>query len=127
MSLKRGIIMATNSFVELAVLYLCAILVCALAFAVAEDREFGDALWWAFVTSTTTGYGDISPVTFWGRAVGVFLMHFSIFLLAPLIIAKVAAELISNRDAFTHEEQEALKQELAALRSDLAAMRQPRP
>lgn len=33
-----------------------------------------DALWWAIVTTTTVGYGDISPATGEGRAVAVLLM-----------------------------------------------------
>ena len=37
-------------------------------------RNFGDALWWAIVTSTTVGYGDVSPVTTEGRLIAVLLM-----------------------------------------------------
>ncbi len=33
-----------------------------------------DALWWAFVTITTVGYGDFYPVTFEGRIVAAMLM-----------------------------------------------------
>lgn len=33
-----------------------------------------DALWWAFVTITTVGYGDFYPVSHEGRVVAVILM-----------------------------------------------------
>lgn len=36
--------------------------------------SFGESLWWASVTITTVGYGDIVPVTGAGRAMGVVLM-----------------------------------------------------
>jgi voltage-gated potassium channel len=35
---------------------------------------FGDAIWWAFVTIATVGYGDFAPVTAPGRAVAVGMM-----------------------------------------------------
>jgi voltage-gated potassium channel len=33
-----------------------------------------DGLWWSFATATTTGYGDITPVTFTGKVLGIVLM-----------------------------------------------------
>jgi voltage-gated potassium channel len=36
--------------------------------------SYGDALWWAIVTATTVGYGDVSPVTVEGRIIAVLLM-----------------------------------------------------
>lgn len=37
-------------------------------------HSFLDALWWGFATATTTGYGDITPVTIQGKALGILLM-----------------------------------------------------
>ena len=37
-------------------------------------KTAGDAIWWAFVTITTVGYGDKFPVTGEGRVIAAFLM-----------------------------------------------------
>jgi voltage-gated potassium channel len=37
-------------------------------------QNFGDALWWSLVTTTTVGYGDISPESTGGRVLAGILM-----------------------------------------------------
>lgn len=37
-------------------------------------KHFIDAIWWSFATATTTGYGDITPVTMAGKILGILLM-----------------------------------------------------
>ena len=44
----------------------------------------GDAVWWAFTTVTTVGYGDEYPITPLGRTLGVLLMLSGIALIGSL-------------------------------------------
>ena len=52
-------------------------------------------VWWAIVTATTVGYGDIAPATITGRLIGVILMLVGISLFATLG-ASVAAYFIES-------------------------------
>jgi voltage-gated potassium channel len=49
-----------------------------------DVNNFFDAIWWAVVTSTTVGYGDIFPVTWEGRVIGMLLMFFGIGLVGTV-------------------------------------------
>lgn len=49
-----------------------------------EISNFFDAIWWAAVTATTVGYGDIYPVTWEGRLIAIFLMFFGIGLVGTV-------------------------------------------
>jgi len=40
----------------------------------AKITNISDSLWWALATVTTVGYGDVVPITMWGRIVGAILM-----------------------------------------------------
>ena len=60
-----------------------------------DVRNLGDGIWWALVTITTVGYGDITPVTPLGRVVASSLMLLGLGLIAT-ITAIVSAKFIQN-------------------------------
>lgn len=51
----------------------------------ANIRTFGDAVWWAASTLTTTGYGDATPVTGRGRVIGALLMFVGVALVGAVV------------------------------------------
>ncbi len=62
---------------------------------------FGNALWWAFVTITTVGYGDFTPVTETGRLIAVGLMVGGIAMLG--VVTATLASWIVERVARTED------------------------
>ncbi|QCQ17624.1 potassium channel family protein [Microbacterium sp. RG1] len=96
-------------------------------------RSFGDAVWWAFCTVTTVGYGDFTPVTVPGRTVAVALMVGGVVLVG-LIVATFSSW-VMERVTRGHQEQlpatradvARLEQELAAARAALAAAEKSTP
>lgn len=73
-----------------------------------ENATFGDGLWWAAVTGTTTGYGDYFPVTFPGRVMAVIYM-FTMLVLNAFLIAHIVSAVIEDKNLFSHVEQEQLE------------------
>jgi voltage-gated potassium channel len=69
----------------------------------AQPDKFGSipaAMWWGIVTLTTVGYGDVTPITLWGRIVGGFTAVLGIFTFAiPIgIIASAFIEAVRRRE-----------------------------
>jgi voltage-gated potassium channel len=59
-------------------------------------QRFGEGLWWAVVTITTVGYGDVVPKTMGGRIVGVVVMIGGL-LSFSLVTATVASIFIERK------------------------------
>lgn len=66
-------------------------------------ETFADALWWAVVTTTTVGYGDLSPETPVGRILAVVLMMVGIGIIGTLTSS--ITSFFNKENAKGHEKQ----------------------
>jgi len=88
-------------------------------------RTFPEALWWAFVTITTVGYGDYYPVTGVGRliAAGVMLSGIALIGVVTATLASYIVERVSKQDdesdAATRQQVHELAEEIRQLRAEL--------
>jgi len=89
-------------------LLICVVLFSSAVYfaeADAKDSHFHsipDAFWWAVVTMTTVGYGDMMPVSVWGKLVGSLCA-----IAGVLTIALPVPVIVSNFNYFYHRESDA--------------------
>jgi voltage-gated potassium channel len=76
----------------------------------ATDQNIGTGIWWALVTATTVGYGDIAPQTVAGRLVGVVLMLLGIGIVGTLAASIAAYFVDADDEAEVKELRERLSQ-----------------
>ena len=75
LKLITGVPFLTLSVIGNLIVFLFA----AIIFYIEKDinptiSTFMDSLWWSFSTATNVGYGDIVPITYQGKFVGICLM-----------------------------------------------------
>lgn len=80
----------------------------------AQPGQFGSvaqAIWWAVVTLTTVGYGDVTPVTFGGKLLGIAIMLLGVgtmALPAGILAARFSEELQGRREVLRGQVRDAL-------------------
>jgi voltage-gated potassium channel len=79
-------------------------------------NNFGDALYWAFITATTVGYGDVGQLSSAGRVLAGVVIFIGIGLVG------YASALVTARFVGQPDTNDAVLKEVSALRDDLRLM-----
>jgi len=104
-----------SAFTSAAILAFVTLVFCAIGILQVEKDAPGakitnaeDALWWAYVTITTVGYGDLYPVTSEGRIIAAVLMTVGVGLFGTFT-AYVASWFVAKK---VEEEEEKIEQKI---------------
>jgi voltage-gated potassium channel len=126
--MQKLVARATDSFAEIIVYYLVILGLSGFLFSYFEDKPLFESFWWACVTGLTIGYGDLYPVTVGGKIVAIGLMHLVPLVIVPLIVARLLITVIEDKNQFSHDEQEEMKNDIKLIKKALGLEKTvPRP
>ncbi|MEZ8193998.1 ion transporter [Vibrio cortegadensis] len=114
------------SVVSIILVIFGAIAILQLEKGVAESniQSASDALWWAFVTITTVGYGDFYPVTNEGRVIAAILMTAGVGLFGTFTGFVASWFLEEDEDDQGKHIITSLKDEVSELRSEIEQLKE---
>jgi len=108
---------------------LLVLLLCGLGFWWLEPTTptFGDALWLAFTTAATVGYGDMVPTTPASKIFAVFVVFLGVGAIT-LVAAGIASAWIATEERHIEREiLDDLHRQLRAVHAELASLRAALP
>ncbi|HFQ89051.1 MAG TPA: ion transporter [Desulfobulbus sp.] len=97
-----------------------------------QPRAFGSipkAMWWAIVTLTTVGYGDVTPITVQGRIFATLITVVGVGLVslpAGIIASGFTEQLRMRRERFQSEVEQLIREDGALSREDISHLEQDR-
>lgn len=118
---------AKGAFATVATISIVMVMFSSIAILNLEDtpeaniKTPSDALWWAFVTITTVGYGDRFPVTHEGRIIAALLMTAGVGLFGTFT-AYVASLFMEAEHKKEESEIQTLIQEVRLLKRQVEAL-----
>jgi len=108
---------------------LLVLLLCGLGFWWLEPTTptYADALWLAFTTAATVGYGDMVPTTPASKIFAVFVVFLGVGAITLVAAAIASAWIATEERQIEREILDDLHRQLAALRSEMQALRNALP
>ena len=108
---------------------LTVLVLCGLGFWWLEPTTptFGDALWLAFTTAATVGYGDSVPTTPASKIFAVFVVFLGVGAITLVAAAIASAWIATEERQIEREILDDLHRQLAAMRAEMTAMRAALP
>jgi voltage-gated potassium channel len=95
-----------------------------------QEAAFGSitrSLWWAVVTLTTVGYGDVYPITFWGKFAAALIALAGIGIVAMptgIIASSFAEEFRAHHEGQQEARLKALERKDREIEADIDALEQ---
>jgi len=105
-------VLQTNGLIYVVIVTFFVIIMGACGIMAFENNinTFGDAIWWSLVTTTTVGYGDISPESTGGRVIAGILMIFGIGFLG-MVISSMATFFVDRLSSSKNEVKKSFAEE----------------
>lgn len=123
-SLSSGVV-----FRLVALTTLFVVVIAGAAEAALDAGEFHstwDGVWWATVSATTVGYGDLYPSSVTGRVIAIALMFVSIGFLAVLT-ATIASHFVKVDAATSGKDSADVREALTRIEAELAEIKAGMP
>jgi len=109
LSLVKNIAMLFYYSGRLIIILLIIIILGAYLISTFDNISFAESLYLSFITGTTVGYGDITPVTYASKVVAVVLGIIGIIFTGIVVAINVEAMRITLKDQLSPEEVDRLK------------------
>lgn len=110
--MKNILVKIANNMYTILFIYVVSIILSSLLFSFIESRSIVDGIWWSCISALTIWYGDIAPITYEWKILGIFFWHFWIFFIVPMIVVNIMTKVIEDQNEFTEEEQKLILNKL---------------
>jgi len=92
-----------NGLIYLIIICGIVLVTAAITYSIAENVSLSNSFWWAIVTASTVGYGDVAPKTLVGRIAAISLMLIGIGFIGTL--TSTITNYVTHADTVKNEDK----------------------